>query len=183
MSGHTIPGAQSGPAHHGARVAAGSRALAAPVDVVWGLTRIALGFIFLWAFLDKTFGLGRATPSAKAWINGGSPTTGFLTSVKGPFAGFFNGMAGQAWADYLFMIGLAGIGLALMLGVAMRLAALSGVVLLVFMWMASLPISSNPFIDEHLIYALVLIGLAIIHADRALGLGTLWEKIPVLGQL
>ncbi|HSO54660.1 MAG TPA: hypothetical protein VL330_18425, partial [Actinomycetes bacterium] len=26
--------------------------------------RVALGFEFLWAFLDKTFGLGYATPSA-----------------------------------------------------------------------------------------------------------------------
>ena len=29
---------------------------------------------FLWAFLDKAFGLGYATPSGNAWINGGSPT-------------------------------------------------------------------------------------------------------------
>jgi thiosulfate dehydrogenase [quinone] large subunit len=36
--------------------------------------RVVLGFAFLWAFLDKTFGFGYATPSAKAWINGGSPT-------------------------------------------------------------------------------------------------------------
>ena len=39
------------------------------------------GFIFLWAFLDKSFGLGYATPSDNAWIHGGSPTTGFLPNV------------------------------------------------------------------------------------------------------
>lgn len=44
--------------------------------------RIALGFIFLWAFLDKVFGLGFSTPSAKAWINGGNPSQGFLASSK-----------------------------------------------------------------------------------------------------
>ena len=38
--------------------------------------RVAIGFAFLWAFLDKTFGFGYATPAAKAWINGGSPTKG-----------------------------------------------------------------------------------------------------------
>jgi thiosulfate dehydrogenase [quinone] large subunit len=43
--------------------------------------RVVLGFEFLWAFLDKTFGLGYATPSARAWINGGSPTKGFLSNV------------------------------------------------------------------------------------------------------
>jgi thiosulfate dehydrogenase [quinone] large subunit len=91
-------------------------------------------------------------------------------------------MAGHTWADYLFMIGLCGIGLALILGVAMRIAAVSGVVLLIFMWMASLPIKTNLFLDEHLIYALVLIGLALVHADRKIGLGSLWERLPVLGR-
>ena len=40
---------------------------------VLAVLRIMFGFYFLWAFLDKTFGLGFATPAAKAWINGGSP--------------------------------------------------------------------------------------------------------------
>ena len=40
--------------------------------------RLALGWVFLWAFLDKLFGLGHATPAKRAWINGGSPTKGFL---------------------------------------------------------------------------------------------------------
>ncbi len=35
--------------------------------------RISMGFVFVWAFLDKTFGLGYGTPSARL-INGGSPT-------------------------------------------------------------------------------------------------------------
>jgi thiosulfate dehydrogenase (quinone) large subunit len=151
--------------------------------VVWGITRIALGFIFFWAFLDKMFGLGKSTPSDKAWIHGGSPTKGFLDSVKGPFAGFFHGMAGQTWADYLFMIGLCGIGIALILGVAMRLAVLGGVAMMVFMYLASLPLTSNPFLDDHLIYALVLIGLALVRADHKIGLGGWWERVPILGLL
>ncbi|MGZ6807791.1 MAG: hypothetical protein ACXVGG_14375, partial [Mycobacteriaceae bacterium] len=73
--------------------------------------RIATGFVFLWAFLDKTFGLHYATPSAKAWIHGGSPTKGFLTSVKvGPFQSVFHSIAGTWWADWLFMLGMLGIG-------------------------------------------------------------------------
>ncbi len=38
---------------------------------LWALTRLCLGWIFLWPFLDKTFGLHHQTPSAKAWIHGG----------------------------------------------------------------------------------------------------------------
>jgi hypothetical protein len=68
------------------------------------LLRISLGFIFLWAFADKTFGLGFATTSANAWINGGSPTYGFLTfATKGPFADFFKSLAGNNFVDIVFM--------------------------------------------------------------------------------
>ena len=41
---------------------------------MWAIARLSLGWIFLWAFLDKLFGLGHETPSARAWIDGGSPT-------------------------------------------------------------------------------------------------------------
>ena len=142
--------------------------------------RLTLGFTFLWAFLDKTFGLGFATPTAKAWINGGSPTKGFLGNVEGPFAGFYQSFAGAGWANWLFMIGLLGIGLALMLGVAMRIAAASGALMLVMMWTAVLPITTNPFIDYHIIDALVLVVLALTAAGKTLGFGRTWEKIPVV---
>ena len=143
------------------------------------VTRLALGWVFLWAFLDKTFGLGHETPSAGAWINGGSPTEGFLAHApKGPFAGFYNDIAGAAWADWLFMIGLAGIGVALMLGIAMRITAAAGAALLVMMWSAVLPPENNPFMDDHLIYTLVLVVLALTAAGRTLGFGRVWERIP-----
>ena len=66
--------------------------------------RIATGFVFLWAFLDKTFGLHYSTPSARAWIHGGSPTRGFLSNVAvGPFQSAFHSIAGNPVADWLFM--------------------------------------------------------------------------------
>ena len=67
--------------------------------------RVVVGFEFLWAFLDKTFGLGYATPSAKAWINGGSPTKGFLSSVAvGPFEATFHTWGlGKLWAKLPFV--------------------------------------------------------------------------------
>jgi thiosulfate dehydrogenase (quinone) large subunit len=75
--------------------------------------RVVVGLEFLWAFADKTFGLGYATPAARAWINGGSPTKGFLSGVAvGPLASTFHTIAGAAWADWLFMAGLLGIGVA-----------------------------------------------------------------------
>ena len=77
--------------------------------------RIATGLVFAWAFVDKTFGLGYATPSANAWLSGGSPTKGFLGNLDhGPLASMFQSWAGAWWADWLFMLGLAGIGIALL---------------------------------------------------------------------
>lgn len=146
---------------------------------VFATVRISLGFVFLWAFLDKLFGFDHATPAAKAWINGGSPSGGFLKGVKGPFAGVFNNIAGTP-ADWLFMAGLLGIGVALLFGVGMRIAAASGALLLVFMWAASLPIATNPFLDDHLVYALVLVGLALTHAGDTLGLGKVWRKLSIV---
>lgn len=62
--------------------------------------RIAVGFVFLWAFLDKLFGLQYSTVSAKAWIHGGSPTKGFLNSVDvGPLQSLMHTMAGTWYAD------------------------------------------------------------------------------------
>jgi thiosulfate dehydrogenase [quinone] large subunit len=150
------------------------------VAITAGLTRIAIGWVFLWAFLDKTFGLGFATPADGAWLEGGSPTTGFLAHADGTFAGFFNSMAGQGWADWLFMAGLFGIGLGLVLGIAMNLAAASGALLLITMWAAELPLENNPFMDDHLVYAAVLVLLALLGAGRYLGLGALWEKLPLV---
>lgn len=147
---------------------------------VWAATRVALGFIFLWAFLDKLIGLDHATPSAKSWLNGGSPTSGYLSGVDGPFAGVFNRLAGQTWADWLFMIALLAIGVALIVGIGMRIAAVSGGLLLVFMWAASLPIATNPFLDDHLVYVLVLAGLALGHAGNTLGLGQRWSQLPIV---
>jgi thiosulfate dehydrogenase [quinone] large subunit len=147
------------------------------------VTRISLGWVFLWAFLDKTFGLGRATPAEAAWVNGGSPTNGFLANAPvGPFADFYNGIAGAAWADWLFMVGLAAIGTALILGVAMRIAAVAGAALLLMMWTAVLPPANNPFMDDHLIYALVLGVLALTAAGHTLGLGRVWEKLPLVAR-
>jgi thiosulfate dehydrogenase [quinone] large subunit len=167
-----------------ARKASGLANLAGgPGQAVWALTRVLLGFVFLWAFLDKLFGLDRSTARADAWRNGGSPTSEYLDGVDGPFGRAFGALGGQAWVDWLFMIGLAAIGVALILGVGMTLAAIAGTILLLLMWAASLPIASNPFVDDHLIYALVLIGIAATGAGLRYSLAPWWRRTGLVRAL
>lgn len=156
-------------------------------DSVWlglAVTRIALGFIFLWAFLDKLWGLKYATPAAKAWLHGGSPTTGFLKGAGGPFANFFHSLSGVAVADWMFMLGLLGIGVALILGIGMRIASWAGAVLMVLMWLAVFPYSAakstNPLIDDHIIYASILLVLGSALPQQRMSLAGWWQTLPVV---
>lgn len=150
---------------------------------VWAAVRLALAWTFLWAFVDKVFGFGFATPSERAWINGGSPTKGFLSGAEGPFAGFYHDLAGTGFANGAFMLGLLGIGLAFALGIGMRIAAAAGATLYVMMWSVALPPETNPFMDEHLITAAVMVGVALLGAGKTIGFGKAWEELPIVQKL
>jgi thiosulfate dehydrogenase [quinone] large subunit len=152
-------------------------------------TRLSLGFTFLWAFFDKLIGLGFATCRdketdavevlcEKAWLEGGSPTTGFLKfGTSGPFSDFYSGLAGNAFVDWLFMIGLLGIGASLTFGFAKKFGAYMGALLLFMMWTAVLPLANNPVLDDHIIYGFVLIWLA--HSENTpLSMYSWYEKTP-----
>ena len=137
----------------------------------------------MWAFVDKLFGLGFATPSERAWINGGTPAQGFMKAgaeSDNPFAQFFANIAGP-WSDWLFMIGLFGIGIALLTGAGLKIAAWTGTALLLFMYLAQLPWyategATNPITDSHWIEALALIVVAATYAGDTWGLGKWWGR-------
>ncbi len=149
--------------------------------------RLAIGFEFLWAFFDKTFGLGYATPTARAWINGGSPTKGFLSGAIGPLQGVFNAIAGAPVVDWLFMLGLLGVGVALVLGVAVRPAAVAGAAMLALMYLAVwVPTtlaggqptgSTNPIVDEHIVGIFGLIAVAALANWGGGYLGRKWASL------
>ena len=157
-------------------------------------TRFLLGFVFLWAFFDKLFGWGYATSSGQGWIDGGSPTKGFLSGVSaGPMQSTFHAWAGSGVVDWLFMLGLLGIGAALVSGVALRLTAVAGSAMMAFMWMAEWPLarhlangspsqSSNPIVDYHVMFAAIMITLAVTAAGSTWGLGRHWARLPLVSE-
>ncbi|MGV8142410.1 MAG: hypothetical protein ACP5NS_02125 [Candidatus Pacearchaeota archaeon] len=155
----------------------------------WAIVRIAMGLIFLWAFFDKLLGLGFATcrdsttdvvnyMCDKAWVNGGSPTFGFLTyGVHGPLTSLYNSLASSTLVEWLFMLGLFFIGFTLTFGIMIRLGALSGSLMLLLMYLGLLPPENHPFIDDHIIYAFVMLGFAFVHTCKHLGFGEWWTNL------
>lgn len=163
-----------------------------PAGKALAVLRIGFGLTFLWAFLDKWLALGFATGTSvdpatgvetvdrfgdAAWVNGGSPTEGFLAfGAEGPFESFYHSIAGAAWADWLFMTGLLGIGVALTLGIGMRVATLSAAVLYVLMWTVALPPANHPVLDDHLLGAATMVVLLLTSAGTTWGLGSRWNR-------
>ena len=137
-----------------------------------------MGLIFLWAFFDKLLGLGYATTADKSWLNGGSPTTGFLQfGVHGPFTDFFHSLAGSGTIDFIFMLGLLFIGIALTLGIFMKLGSWSGMLMLFLMYLAvGIAPTNHPFIDDHFIYILVILVLLLSRSENYIGFGMSWAN-------
>ena len=172
--------------------------VSAPARRALAALRIAFGLTFLWAFFDKLLALGYATGRTvdpetgtetldrfgdAAWINGGSPTEGFLTfGTKGPFADFYQSIAGDAWADWLFMLGLLGIGLTLTLGIGMRVGTAAGALLYVLMWTAYLPPENNPVLDDHILGAISMVVLGLTAAGTTWGLGHWWNRTTLVSR-
>ncbi len=180
-----------------AQAAAAANHLNTTTARVLAVLRISVGVTFLWAFFDKLLALGFHTGYGQdgkldrfgdaAWINGGSPTEGFLKfGADGPFKGFYNSIGGTVLADWGFMLGLLAIGTALILGAGMWLAAIGGATMYVLMWTVVLPPENNPVIDDHLIGAITVVALALLAAGNTWGLGRWWsstslvERYPVL---
>jgi thiosulfate dehydrogenase [quinone] large subunit len=156
---------------------------------VLAVLRLATGFIFLWAFFDKTFGFGYSTPRARAWIHGGTPSQGFLLGegVTGPLKPFFAAIASPA-SDVLFMIGMLAIGLAVMTGIGLRISAVVGTIILLLMYLAEWSFganaaSTNPLVDYHIIYALALIVVAVVSAGDTWGFGREWKRLSIVQRM
>ena len=89
------------------------------------------------------------------------------------------------------MLGLLGIGLALILGIGLRVAAVALLAMMTLMWLAEFPLdktaadgkpsgSSTPLTDYHFIYAVTGIVLALTYAGNTWGLGRWWASLPIV---
>ena len=174
----------------------------APGMWAWTILRILLGWSFLWAFLDKMFGLGFATCRADdssaidfgcdaAMISGGSPTYGYLNfATAGSHTGdLFSWMAPAApdainLADVGFMAALLVGGLGLMLGIGIRFSAIGAALLMLFMFLAGdVWPENNPVNSSHVIEMVAFVGIAAVRPTRWSLNAWAAENLSVLGRI
>ena len=160
----------------------------------WTVLRLLLGWSFVWAFIDKMFGFGFSTCRAEdssaidffcdaAMIRGGSPTYGVLEfGTQGSHTGgLFSWMAPSApdainFADVGFMLALLAGGVALMLGLGTRIAAIGGAVLMMFMFLAlDVWPETNPVNSSHTIEMVAFLGIATVGPGR-FALQSWWDR-------
>ncbi len=130
------------------------------------LLRVALGVVFFFAGFSKLMSYWSAAS--------------FLSAASGPFAGFFQAMAGSALVDGLNAWGLTLIGVALILGVLLRSASAAGIILMLLYYFAHFEQNTaHGFVDQHIIYAIILLMLIGSGVGHALGLDAVIERARV----
>ncbi|MBI2676503.1 MAG: DoxX family protein [Candidatus Yanofskybacteria bacterium] len=136
------------------------------------LLRLAMGWLMFYAGITKI-------------INPSWSAEGYLKSAK-TFAGLFNWFASPEIlpvTNWLNEWGLTILGISLILGIFVRLTSIYGVVLMLLYYF---PVLDFPYagehsfiIDEHIIYALVLLFFAAIRAGRVWGLENRCARLPI----
>src|SRR5688572_4152902 len=132
--------------------------------------RIALGWLFFYAGITKVLD---SDWSAK----------GYLLGAK-TFSGFYAWLASDGilpLIDFVNKWGLTLLGVSLILGVAVRLFSLFGAALMLLYWLPVLDfprVGHGYLVDDHVVYALVLLFFAAAKAGRWYGLEERCAKLP-----
>jgi thiosulfate dehydrogenase [quinone] large subunit len=149
--------------------------------------RVLMGLLFTYAGVEKLLGIG--LEAGKSWTAGGFlkfATAGTWPgaadgAVINPFQGFWQGLATDP--DLLNIInvlvpwGELAIGIALILGLGTRFAALMGVLMMGLFYLASWDFSLG-IINSDLVYLAVLAFLGYAAAGEAYGLDAYVERTP-----
>ena len=120
------------------------------------ILRVCIGVEFLYAGVTKMTNWSAA---------------GFLEHATGPFASMFQAMAGSHVVDLLNIWGLTLIGVALILGLLVRPAAIFGIILMkLYYWAGFDANTAHGLIDEHIILICAFLMLASGGAGHVFGL-------------
>src|SRR6056297_1171499 len=134
--------------------------------------RLIMGWSFFYAGITKVID---PNWSVRGFLLYGIPEGNPLVSVWT--------MMANDWAWLLTplnQVGLTLIGLALILGLFVRLSAFWGAVMMLFYWMASFPFENSFLIDYHMVYVFILFGLGAFGTGRILGVDQWIEKQEIV---
>jgi len=145
--------------------------------------RITLGLGFLWAGLEKVFQFaGTGAFNAAGFLThatGGAIPGSAATAIVNPTHAFWVSLGTNAGAvsaiNVLVQGGEIAIGLALILGLATRFAAISGVLMMGLFYVANWSFGTGPF-NEQFMYGASALVLALVGAGEYYGLDALIEK-------
>lgn len=136
------------------------------------LLRIAMGWMMLYAGLTKVL-----DPEWSA--------AGYLAGAK-TFPAFFGWFAlpqNIGWVNFVNEWGLTFLGISLLLGIGVRFSSALGTGLMLLYYFPILkfpyPNPHSYIVDEHLIYALILLFFAAIRAGRYYGLEKWCANLPI----
>jgi thiosulfate dehydrogenase [quinone] large subunit len=134
--------------------------------------RFTMGWMFFYSGITKI-------------INPTWSAAGYLQSAK-MFAGFYGWLAQPGLlpiTNFLNEWGLTLLGLSLILGVGVRLSSILGAFLMLLYYFPILdfpyPNTHSFIVDEHIIYAAVLLLFAVFRAGRFWGFGNWLSNLPI----
>ncbi|MGA2512549.1 MAG: DoxX family protein [Candidatus Limnocylindrales bacterium] len=153
------------------------------------ILRAGLGLGFLFAGLDKFFMWASGTPFTSAGYlvhaTSGSWLGSAATAVVNPTHGFWVSLAGNASLvsviDTLVVFGECAIGIALVLGLATRFAAVMGTLLMAMLYISNWSFATGPF-NEQFMYGLIAITIAYVGAG-AYALDTVVAKLAIANRI
>ena len=140
-------------------------------------TRITMGWLMFYAGITKVMD--------PQWT-----AAGYARSAK-TFTGLYEFFASTEQISLINFVnkwGLTLLGISLILGIGVRLSSSLGAILMIFYYLPALQFpyvgEHSYIVDEHIIYALLMIYFAIVRAGRYWGLekwfsDTLLKKLPV----
>jgi thiosulfate dehydrogenase [quinone] large subunit len=150
------------------------------------VVRVAVGSVFLTAGLEKALG---ATPfDASGFLKGATAGVPWLgTAAKGvvynPTHDFWVSLAGNASlmsiVNFLVVFGEIAIGVALVLGLFTRFAAIAGTLMTGLFFLATWDLSHG-IVNQQLMDAIVTAFVGIMAAGRYYGLDSVIEKVSAV---
>ncbi|QCC50528.1 DoxX family protein [Halapricum salinum] len=139
--------------------------------------RLIMGWVFLYAGLSKVID---PEWSVRGYLN-------YAISPENPLRDF---LGYDVWSimanDWYWLltplnqVGLTLVGIALLLGIFVRLGAFGGALMMTFYWLASFPLTDAFVIDFHLVYVLLLFAVGAFGAGRILGLDAYLEELEIV---